>query len=395
MAYDYVVGNGTIVSDTSEIKTEVETEWKGVSGEDSTVDASSFEGRLIDMFTTERIGVARNNTLVANQLNPNMATDVFLDSHLANIGSKRDGAEQSTVECVLTGVPGTIIPSGLFAQDTSDNKYNWTLVDETTIGVDGTVTASFRSVQYGAIPAEIGTITKIVSGVVGWETITNNAIASEGKLVQTDVSARSQRTTELGANSRSVSYSVIAAVSALEGVNGVQFRENFTSSDQTIDSVFLVEKSSWLCVDGGVTSEIAEAYYNNQYAADFNGDVESVYTVPKSEQEITVKFDRPTDVPLECRVTARVGQSQDADADIKQAVLDYANGLVDGYDGFMLGQDSSPFEVASAVNEQLSDVFITKCELREVGGSYSTDTIDNLIFEKASITEDDISVVLL
>ena len=135
MAYDYVVGNGTIVSDTSEIKTEVETEWKGVSGEDSTVDASSFEGRLIDMFTTERIGVARNNTLVANQLNPNMASDVSLDSHLANIGSKRDGAEQSTVECVLTGVPGTIIPSGLFAQDTSDNKYNWTLVDETTIKI--------------------------------------------------------------------------------------------------------------------------------------------------------------------------------------------------------------------------------------------------------------------
>ncbi len=123
-----------------------------------------------------------------------------------------------------------------------------------------------------------------------------------------------------------------------------------------------------------------------------NGAVEYDYTDEYSGQVTTVKFDRPTDVPLQCEITARVGQSQDADSDIRSAIVDYANGLVDGEDGFKLGEDASPFEIASAVNAQLPDVFVTKCELREVGGTYSTDTIVTAIYEKASIDETNITV---
>lgn len=393
MSYEYVTKSGVIVSDTSEIKTEVETEWKQIAGEDSTVDPSSFEGRLIDMFTNERVGVSRNDVGLANQFNPNMAQKVFLDAHLANIGSKRDGKERSTCECVLTGIVGTIITAGSIAQD--DNKNSWFLVDDATIGTGNTVTASFRSSEYGAISASIGEINKIVTGVVGWETINNEVDATEGKTEQSDVSARRQRVVELGANSRSVSYSVIAAVSKVENVEGVQFRENTSLTTQTIDGVEMVGKSSWLCVDGGVTSEIVDAYVPNRWGTDFNGAVEYEYTDPSNGQEFTVKLDRPTDKPLQCKVTARVSQSQNADSDIKKAVVDYANGLVDGELGFALGEDASPFEVAAAVNEQLSDVFIKKCELTEVGGTFSTDTITNAIYEKSSITESDVTVILV
>ena len=128
---------------------------------------------------------------------------------------------------------------------------------------------------------------------------------------------------------------------------------------------------------------------------DLNGAVEYVYTDPISGQTPTVKFDRATDIPIKCRIEARVGQSQNAIADIKAAIVAYAIGDLAGEDGFSLGLDASPFEVASAVNAQLPNVFVKKCELALLSGTLSTDTIDIAINEKATITENDIEVILV
>ena len=393
MSYEYIVSDGVIVPDTAAIKSEVEAEWLLIAGPDATVDPSSFEGRLIDATTNERISVARNNSDLANQLNPNMANGSFVDAHLSLVGGARDGQEQSTVELVLTGIIGTNISAGAYVED--DNKELWFLVESTTIGAGNTVTASFRSLNYGPIAADIGEITKIVSGVVGWETVNNEVAATEGKLEQNDVSAKRQRRAELGANTRSVSFSVISAVYELEGVQGVQFRENNTDSATVIDGINLIAKSSWLCVDGGVTSEIAEAYYNNRWGTDFNGAITYAYTDPVSGQVVDVKIDRATEKPVQCEIEVRVSQSQNAIEDVTQAILDYANGLVEGEPGFSLGLDASPFEVASAVNAQLPDVFVKKCQLGLVGGALSTDTIPSAISEKATIVYGDISVILI
>lgn len=391
--YNYVTVNGTIIPDTSVIQSEVEAEYIDALGLEGPPDPSSNEGRLIDAETTSRISVARNNAALANQINPNLSTGTFLDALLALLGSARDGAEQSTVECDLTGVAGTIIPAGQYAQD--DNLQLWELVEETTLDVAGQATATFRSVEFGEISAAAGTITKINTGVTGWETVNNPNDAVPGKLQQTDVSARQQRLIELGGNARSVSFAIIAAVNALEGVAGVQFRENNTDSPQVIDSVNMIARSTWVCVDGGATSEIVEAYYPERWGTEFNGAVSDDYVDPISGQTITVKFDRPTDKPLICRVTAIISKGTASIDDIKEAVVAYANGEVDGELGFFLGEDSSPFEVSAGINAQL-DTFITKVELATVAagpGSYSTDTIDNEIFEKASIIKADVEVV--
>ena len=393
MSYNYIISNGVIVPDTATIKAEVEAEWRLIAGEDANTDPSSFEGRLIDATTNERISIARNNSDLANQLNPNMANGSFVDSHLSLVGGARDGQEQSTVELALTGLIGTNIQSGSFVED--DNKQLWFLVSAAQIGAGNTVTASFRSVNYGPIPAAIGEITKIISGVVGWETVNNAATAVLGKIEQNDTSAKRQRRLELGANTRSVAESVIAAVFKLEGVSGIQFRENNTSATAVIDGVTLIAKSSWLCVDGGATSEIVPLYYNNRWGTDFNGSVIYSHTDPISGQVANVKIERPTEKPVKCTIEVRVSQSQNAIADVQQAILDYAGGLVEGLPGFALGLDASPFEVASAVNAQLPNVFVKKCQLGLVGGTFSTDTITNEVFEKAIIVLGEITVVIV
>ena len=89
MSYNYIVSNGVIVPDTATIKTEVEAEWQLIAGPDANIDPSSFEGRLIDATTNERISVARNNSDLANQLNPNMSNGSFVDAHLSLVLSRR------------------------------------------------------------------------------------------------------------------------------------------------------------------------------------------------------------------------------------------------------------------------------------------------------------------
>ncbi len=395
--YEYVTLNGTIVPDTATIKAEVEQEWIDSLGLSEAPDASSAEGRLIDAEVTSRVSVARNNALLANQQNPNLADGNFLDAHLALIGSSRDGAEQSTVECDLTGVAGTLIPAGQYVED--DNRILWISASAVTLDGLGQASVTFRSVDYGPVTADIGEITKIVSGVLGWETVNNPDDAVPGKLEQSDVSARIQRKRELGANSKSNAYSILAAINALEGVAGVRFRENTADTLQVIDNVSLGLHSTWVCVDGGVDAEIAEAYVTSRTGgAGFNGAESIVYTEPSSEQPITVLFDRPTDKPLICRITARITTGTSGVSDIKTAAVKYANGEIDNELGFYLGEDSSPFEVAAGVNSELPGVFVLKCELATVAdgsGAYSTNTIDNEIFEKASLTTGNVEVVIV
>ncbi len=395
-AYNYINAQGVIIPDTSTIKEEVEAEYKEVYGADFVVDSSTEQGRQIDAEITSRMSVVRNNALLANQINPNMAEQNFLDAIYALANGQRDGAERSTVTCTVTGIQGTIIPVGSRVQDV--NREEWEATVAIVIPASGTIDSSFISINYGAIFAGIGEVNTIVDGVLGWETVTNADDAVAGKLEQSDVSTRRQRKVELGGNAINNTLAIMTAISALENVSSLTFRENISEATVIIDGVEMSPKSTYACVDGGIEQDIADEYYRARSGGSgFNGDVLVTVTDPTSLQEIPVRFDRPDDKPKLVIVTVKVGTGIDPVDDIKSAVVNYANGLVDGEEGFVVGGNVSAFEIAAAVNSQIADVFVSKCQIAENDGSpiFTTDTIITQIFEKASVTEDDVTVVTL
>lgn len=396
--YEFLTQNGTIIVDTAQIKDDVEQEWLLLPGIDALPDPSSFEGRLLDAEITSRISVARNNAKLANQQNPNLSSGTFLDAHLALIGTRRDGKTKSTVQCTLTGVAGTFIPALSVVQDVV-TKNTWQLVDDVTIPYSNTIDASFESVDYGAISASAGDISKIVTGVLGWETVTNAQSATLGKLQEPDPIAKRKRRVELGKNSRTNAYSILAAVSSVEGVEGVKFRENVTNVTQVIDGISLLPHSTWIVVDGGADLDIAESYYQARNGGtNFNGSVLAPITDKHSGQTIPVSFDRPTEVPLICRVTARKSMTTASTDQIEQAAVDYANGLFSDEIGFAVGEHASPFEIGAAINANLSEIFITRVDLAKKtdgASAFSTDTINLNIFEKPTLEKDDVNVVFV
>lgn len=395
-AYNYINAQGVIIPDTSTIKDEVEAEYKEVYGADFIVDSSTEQGRQIDAEITSRMSVIRNNAALANQINPNLAEQNFLDAIYALANGQRDGAERSTVTCTCTGIQGAIILAGNRIKDINNEEWEATIA--IVIPASGTIDSSFISVNFGAIFAGIGEVNTIVDGVLGWETVTNAADAVAGKLEQSDISTRRQRKVELGGNAINNTLAIMTAVSALENVSSLTFRENISEFQLVIDGVDMKPKSTYICVDGGVDQDIADEYYKvRSGGSDFNGDTLVTVTDTTSLQELTVRFDRPDDKPKLVIVTVKVGTGIDPVSNIKTAVVNYANGLVDGEEGFIVGGNVSAFEIAAAVNAQIAEVFVSKCQIAENDGSpvFTTDTIVTQIFEKASVTEDDVIVVTL
>ena len=111
MSYNYVTTTGVIIPDTSNTRDEVAQEYKDIFGDDFITDSGTTGGDLVDGETTARTNVATNNAQLANQINPNIAGGTFLDAIWALTAGGRSVATNSTVQCVLTGVSGTVIPA--------------------------------------------------------------------------------------------------------------------------------------------------------------------------------------------------------------------------------------------------------------------------------------------
>ena len=120
---------------------------------------------------------------------------------------KRRVATKSRVTATLTGVNGTGVPAGSRAQTSTGNDVFETLADVllTPSGID----VEMESVEAGPIEAATDTLTRIVTVIAGWETITNAQAAAQGIARQDDADFRSTYMTR-------TAHSSVGSMSALE-----------------------------------------------------------------------------------------------------------------------------------------------------------------------------------
>jgi hypothetical protein len=393
--YNYIESTGTVVPDTSDLLTDVEDEYKSIFGEDFITDPSTPEGALISAETTSRASVVNNNAELANQINPNISGGVFLDAIYALTGGERDAGTPSLVDVDITGVASTAIPSGSQARTTDGDLFE--SVSNLVIGVGGTVSGQFQSVELGAIGAGSNTLTIIVDNIIGWETITNPLAATPGSAEQSDASVRTTRRTELALQGRSISEAIFSNVSAVDGVTSLALRENTTNAPDTIDGILIDAHSVWTAVRGGTDEDVANALYEAKSGgAGWTGGTTVVVTDQISGQDNDVMFDRPAEIPMFVRITVQVigATGIDPTTAVKQSIVDYANGDIDGEQGFVVGGDVSPFELAGAVNIQNPEIFVRLCEISDDDITYVTSTFAIALDEIATIDENDIAVIL-
>ena len=400
--YNYVTSTGTIIADTSDLREESiqnVIDALGVS-EDAARNESTIEGRLVELETDIKRASAINNAKFGNQINPNLAEDGFFDAIYSLFGGERHGATRSSAPALLTGIAGTFIPSGSFIMNDSTQDLWYTSTD-VTLDSSGNGTTTILADDTGAVSAGVGDVSQVVSGVTGWETITNTSAATEGRDRQLLPSAKLSRKIQLSKNAGSTLGSAMANIDALENVIAVSGRENRQSISQVIDGITIPAKATWICVDGGSVDEIAEQYVIHTYGTDFYGFSNTElgsYIDPISGQtyDETIKIDRPTDLPLLIEVTAGLVSSQDVINQIKRSIQEWSAGNIEGYKGCRLGNNISPFEISSAINKYFSasSVYVQKVRVSTVtDNSLSFDEIPVNLWEKTSITNANITVI--
>lgn len=394
--YKYVTETGVIVPDTGTLRTEVENEYKSVFGQDLIVTPNTPQGAQITSETSARKSVVDNNAAVANQINPNLAGGVFLDAIWALTGGQRTAATRTVVQGVeLLGLPLTLIPAGSQASLVDGTLFE--SVADVTLDVSGAATVDFQAVDTGPIAVNVGALTQIVTGVLGWDSVTNPNAGVLGKTLESDLASRARRKNTLSLQNVALPEAITSALSDTDGVRSLTFRENYTDSDATIDGIFLLAHSVWACVDGGTDANVAQALFDNKsLGANWNGAVTVNITAPTSGQVYPVKFDRPTAIGVQARVTVRnLGALGDVTTAVQQAILAYAAGGLEGEPGFVVGGSVSSFELAGAVNRQAPGVYVTKCEISLTSvTSWSTDEIPIALDEIATITQSNILVII-
>lgn len=383
--FRYINSLGVIVPDTSTLLADVEAEWREALGEDLDTSPTEPQGVLIAAEVAARDAVVRNNAELANQINPDLAGGVFLDSIWSLTRGSRRPATRSLIQgAILGGQPNTFIPAGSLASvDGAGDQFATTAA--VIIGPGGTVSADLRAVEFGPVPAPIGTLTAINSAVLGWETITNPQAAALGRLVESDIAARKRRRLTLALQGVALPEAITSRLYAIDGVRSLAFRENIESTTEVIDGVTMIPHSIFVCIQGGTDAEIAQALLETKsLGAGWNGTTTVSIVEPFSGQVYAVQFQRPALVNVFVRVTARFN-GVDAQTIIPSALQVYANGELEGEDGFVVGGDVTTFELSGAINQVEPRIFVTNVELSTDGITYASAPIPVSIEEVAQL----------
>lgn len=392
--YNYIVNQGVIVPDTSDIRAQVEAEFKAVFGNDLITEPSTPQGALITRITEERSAIARNNAELANQINPSLSGGIFLDGLTALTGGMRRSSVKSVIQsAIFGGVPGTIIPIGSLAESLEGEQFETT--SNLIIGGTGVVTGSLRAVNSGEISVPVGGLNTVASSVLGWETITNPYAAVIGRDQESDAQLRRRRRQTLALQTTSINEAIVSRLYDLDSVHSLYYLENYENTTQVIDGITLQPHSIWVCVYGGEDEDIAQALFDTKTAGGgYNGIVTAFATDSTNGRKYQVKFDRPEEVNVFVRVTAQ-SNTLDLQTIIPDLVMNYVNGFLEGDTSFRVGADVSPFEISGAINQQQPYISVRNIELSTGGGIWSSSTLEIAPNQIALTQAGSISVVVV
>ncbi len=368
---NYIFGeNGIIIPDTADIQETVQTEYRQALGQDLSLEESTPQGRLIDVETTARQTTINFNAQIANVLiNISMSTGTALDGWGANFGIPRNGATASIVPVLVTGRPDTVIPAN--AQAATDDGTIWYNVSEIIITDEGQATGTFICSQTGAITLGINELTTIVSGsttgVNGWETITNTAVAEVGADRESDSSYKLRILDSLFSGS-ALFGNYASAVRKVANVKDVYVKENPYGINLILDNITIPAHSVYACVDGGNSYDVAYALYSIKSAgAGWTGNTTVTVRDKTFDTVNTVQYEIPADVNFSVAIDIAntINTSNNLPSEIKNVILNYFNGIYAdiGYKMPGIRGEVSPFTIASLLTSKYPGIALSSIKV--------------------------------
>lgn len=343
----------------------------------------------------------KNNEIAyfVNQVDPQYSDGRFQDAIGRIYFLTRKPATATAVTATLTGLPGTVVPAGTLAQDTSGNTYACSA--DATIGVTGTVNAEFQNIQTGPIPCAAGTLTQVYQAVPGWDAITNAADGTLGNNVESRADFEYRRKNSVALNGKGTPSAIYAEVFALPGVLDVYVKDN--PSGETVltgpTNYPLLPHSVYVAAVGGTDADVAAAIWRKKdVGCDYNGNTsvtvtdESGYNYP--QPTYVVKFERPAALPVKFAVQLvnDVSLPSNIVALVKAAIIARFNGT-DGTTRERIGSLILASRYYGAVVSPASNVSLISVLIGTDTPTLSQVSVG--IDQKPTLSESDITVTLV
>jgi hypothetical protein len=152
---------------------------------------------------------------------PEAAVGIPLDNLCSLTGTVRQGAAPSKLKsCTVNLDAGAVLPAGSLAA--VDGRPDITFATDVEVtnsgGVAANVTVDFTCTANGPIQVNAGTLTEIVSGVTGWNSVTNPSDCVLGRNIDTTLELRQRRVGQLALRGGSTVRALRADVLALDGI---------------------------------------------------------------------------------------------------------------------------------------------------------------------------------
>lgn len=369
-----------------DLLTDAENRAKQLFGEDIDTSELSPLGKYIRLNVYDLAQIYEDLEIVYFARFPNTASGQSLDRLCAFVGITRNPATPAVHNLTITGTAGTVVEAGFLVSTVEGIEFY--LINDATIGEDGTVTADFESVEAGSIGnVTVGAIDTIVNPDVNIEDIKHNSIVTLGEEVESDYNLRTRFTLAQAAIGEGSSASIIGAVSKVSGVQSVMLVENDTSEE--VDG--RPPHSFEVYVYGGDDTEVAEAIYAKKPMGIQAYGSTTVTIEDEGGTSHTINFTRTVAVMIKVQIKIKTDNLFESDgvAKIKQNIIDYVAALGNGDDIIRTALYGAIHSVAGVTET-------TELKLSGDGGaSYSESNVELANTHIARITEDDITIEVI
>jgi uncharacterized phage protein gp47/JayE len=296
---------------------------RAIFGDDINLDADTQDGQMVGIVAAAISDVNAQAIAVYNAYNPTTAKGVALDFAVKVNGITRQAASHSQVDLRIVGQAGTHIVNGV-ALDEAENK--WNLPADVVVPPAGEITVTAIAAEEGNIRAPAGTVNRIGTPTLGWQTVENILAAEPGAPVQTDLELRVQQSKSTALPSVSLWEGIIGSLLTTAGVRRVSGIKN---DGDTPTTEGVPGHSIAMIVDGGEVADIAKTIFLKKgegvgtYGSTSYNYLDT-YGFPN-----TIKFSRPTVVPAYCKLTISPAADylSSAEEEIKARIVAYINSL--------------------------------------------------------------------
>ena len=297
---------GIEVQTFQEIYDELVLGYQGIYGNDITVDPDSPDGQRIAIEAQSQLDLQSFALTMYQQSDPDFSTGQPQQRimKLAGITIRPPSRSQVDVD-IVTDRPVTL-EANYTVQDTLGQS--WITLSDVAIP-SGTTTITLFSELFGAVEAEVGTVTEQATFVIGVISINNPLAATVGVEEETEEEVRQRRNLSLESPTSSSIGRLFTALGSVNNVTDLAVYENDTD---VTDANGIPAHSLWVVVEGGAVSDIVEAMVLNKtggkgmVGAITSTFTETVIRPDGSTFEIihTMTFDRPTITPIFVRLDA-------------------------------------------------------------------------------------------